>query len=64
MLSQLGLIEEDLASKLVAAVGFRNISVHEYAELDWTIVIMIATTGVANLRAFGRWAAALASALS
>lgn len=61
VLSELGLIEQDLASKLVSAVGFRNISVHEYAEVDWTIVIMIATTGVADLHAFGRWAAALAS---
>jgi uncharacterized protein YutE (UPF0331/DUF86 family) len=54
------LIELDLASKLVSAVGFRNISVHEYAEVDWAIVIIVATTGIEDLRAFGRWAAAWA----
>jgi uncharacterized protein YutE (UPF0331/DUF86 family) len=59
-LSRLGLIGEDLAAKLVSAVGFRNISVHEYAEVDWTIVIAVATSGIEDLRAFGRWAAALA----
>lgn len=60
-LSELGLIDNDLASKLVSAVGFRNISVHEYAQVDWKIVIKVATTGVDDLRVFGRWAAELAA---
>lgn len=58
-LSELGLIDNDWASKLVSVVGFRNISVHEYAQVDWKIVIEVATSGVGDLRAFGRWAAEL-----
>ncbi|MBC7624408.1 MAG: DUF86 domain-containing protein [Aeromicrobium sp.] len=52
-------MDSELALKLVSAVGFRNISVHEYAEVDWRIVIGVATTGLDDLRAFGRWAAEL-----
>jgi len=35
-------IEEDLANQLKRAVGFRNIAVHNYEEIDWKIVHSIA----------------------
>ncbi|MCF6334287.1 MAG: DUF86 domain-containing protein, partial [Spirochaetales bacterium] len=36
-----GFISETLALKLRKAVGFRNISVHEYQSIDWEIVFAI-----------------------
>ena len=34
------------------AVGFRNIAVHEYEEIDWDIVYAIATEGIADFQQF------------
>lgn len=59
-LADLGLMDEALAGKLVSAVGFRNVSVHQYADVDWAIVTEIAVDGLRNLKEFGRWAASLA----
>jgi len=42
VLSQAGLIEAELASRLKKAVGFRNIAVHNYEAINWTIVHSIA----------------------
>lgn len=61
VLSDLGLIERTLAEKLVRAVGFRNVSVHRYAEVDWSVVMRIADKDIEDLKEFGRWAAALVS---
>lgn len=36
------IIDGNLAMQLKKAVGFRNIAVHEYEEIDWTIVHAIA----------------------
>ncbi|WP_028672431.1 type VII toxin-antitoxin system HepT family RNase toxin, partial [Saccharospirillum impatiens] len=33
-----GLIDSELASRMKKAVGFRNIMVHSYDEIDWAIV--------------------------
>ena len=41
-LSLAGVIPEALAVELKKAVGFRNIAVHHYEEIDWTIVHRIA----------------------
>ena len=41
-LAQAGIIHENLAMRLKKAVGFRNIAVHNYDEIDWTIVHIIA----------------------
>ena len=58
-LSELGLIDRTLADKMISAVGFRNVSVHEYAAVDWKIVMKIVADGTEDLNAFGRWAASL-----
>jgi len=42
-LGRLGIISGDLASRMTKAVGFRNIAVHSYEEIDWQIVHAIAT---------------------
>jgi len=34
ILAQVGIIEQDLATQLKKAVGFRNVAVHNYAKID------------------------------
>jgi uncharacterized protein YutE (UPF0331/DUF86 family) len=41
-LAKTSVIHDDLAIQLKKAVGFRNIAVHNYEEVDWTIVHAIA----------------------
>ena len=43
-LKKLGLIDDTMERSLIAAVGFRNISVHAYQKIDWRIVYAIITT--------------------
>jgi len=52
LLAAEGIIEPDLARRLRAAVGFRNIAVHSYRSIDWWIVHDLATTGLEDLRAY------------
>ena len=40
-LKEEGVISSELAEKLIKAVGFRNISVHECQSIDWDIVFSI-----------------------
>jgi uncharacterized protein YutE (UPF0331/DUF86 family) len=54
------LLSEPLSKRLRAAVGFRNIVVHSYQSIDWTIVHALTHTGVEDFRAF---AAAIAPLL-
>jgi len=41
-LARAGGIDENLAVQLKKAVGFRNIAVHNYGQINWTIVHAIA----------------------
>lgn len=41
-LAKIGVLSEDSATRMKKAVGFRNIAVHNYKEIDWTIVHAIA----------------------
>lgn len=43
LLGREGIITETLATNLRKAVGFRNISVHDYQSIDWKIVESIVT---------------------
>ncbi len=52
-LSLAGVVPEKLAVQLKKAVGFRNIAVHNYEEIDWTIVHRIARH---HLSAFAEFA--------
>lgn len=47
-----GAIPPELAVRLRGAVGFRNISVHEYDKIDWARVHALITTGLEDFRAF------------
>lgn len=54
LLAKNGAIPDDLAASLARAVGFRNVAVHEYNELDWNIVYAIVTKRLVDFYAFGR----------
>lgn len=54
VLSERGMIDRSLAQKLQRAVGFRNVLVHEYTELDWKIVMQVLRTGTRDLGEFGK----------
>jgi uncharacterized protein YutE (UPF0331/DUF86 family) len=60
-LAKAGVINENLAQQLKKAVGFRNIAVHNYDEIDWAIVHAIARH---HLGDFTDFAKAIASRLA
>ena len=51
-LSEVDVITVELAERLRKAVGFRNISVHEYEKVDWEIVFSICTRHMSDFRAY------------
>jgi uncharacterized protein YutE (UPF0331/DUF86 family) len=53
-LAKRGLLERSLAERLRRAVGFRNVLVHEYTEVDWKIVMQVIRTGTRDLADFGK----------
>ena len=53
-LAQAGVIHENLAMQLKKAVGFRNIAVHNYKEIDWTIVHTIAGHHLGDFTEFAK----------
>ncbi len=53
-LAELGIIGEELASRMKNAVGFRNITVHNYEAINWQIVHAIATRHVGDFADFAR----------
>jgi uncharacterized protein YutE (UPF0331/DUF86 family) len=53
-LQKLGLISDDLANRLKKSVGFRNIAVHSYQEINWKIVYSIITTKLDDFVEFAR----------
>jgi uncharacterized protein YutE (UPF0331/DUF86 family) len=53
-LHRMGLIPERLAEHMVKAVGFRNIAVHAYKQINWSIVYSLITTRLVDFRAFAR----------
>jgi uncharacterized protein YutE (UPF0331/DUF86 family) len=60
LLARHGVVDTDLAERLARAVGFRNVLVHGYADVDDDRVVA-ALADLADLRAFSdavrRWAA-------
>ena len=49
-----GAIPEKLATQLKKAVGFRNIAVHNYGEIDWAIVHSIARHQLGDFTEFAK----------
>jgi uncharacterized protein YutE (UPF0331/DUF86 family) len=52
LLEKQGIIDAAIASKLRAAMGFRNVAVHSYETVDPRVVEAIATHHVDDLRRF------------
>lgn len=55
-LSQKHIIPEELSQNLRRAVGFRNISVHQYHKLDWEIIYKLAADHLENFKEFAKCA--------
>lgn len=53
-LRRLGVIPGTLAASLRKAVGYRNISVHAYGDVDWDLVYALITTRLDDFRDFAR----------
>lgn len=51
-LEKLNVINSALANSMVSAVGFRNLSVHQYDDVDWNVVYAICTVHLADIKAF------------
>lgn len=54
LMQKAGLLDQDLADKMRAMVGFRNIAVHDYGSLNLDIVRAIIERRLGDLRAFAR----------
>lgn len=54
ILAQLKVINSGLAERLIKAVGFRNIAVHSYQNIDWHIVFQICTRHLVDFRQFAQ----------
>lgn len=53
-LAERGLLAPDLALRMKKSVGFRNIAVHAYDNIDWQIVFAIVTHHLDDFEAFAR----------
>jgi len=53
-LSSLGIITDELSMNLRNAVGFRNIAVHNYQDIDWNIVFSIAHDKLSDFKVFAQ----------
>ena len=58
VLAHADVIPEHLAQQLKKAAGFRNIAVHHYEEIDWTIVHDIALHHLSDFSEFAKVIAA------
>jgi len=47
-------IGQEVGERMRAAVGFRNIAIHNYESIDWQIVYAICTTHMADFSEFAR----------
>ena len=54
ILAQQGVLNQELASSLKKAVGFRNIAVHSYENINWSIVHSIVKYHLADFSAFAK----------
>lgn len=53
-LARMGAIDETLCARMRAAVGFRNLAVHNYDAINWSIVFAIANEHLEDFRAFAK----------
>jgi len=53
-LADSGVIEQELAQGMRKSVGFRNVVVHNYDDVNWAIVFSICRNHLGDFRAFAR----------
>ena len=53
-LLRLDLITAELAARMKKAVGFRNIAVHAYQEINWKIVYAITTSRLSDFVGYAK----------
>ena len=53
VLARLAIISELIAKRMQKAVGMRNLLVHQYKKVDWSIVHRVATTDIQTVADFG-----------
>jgi uncharacterized protein YutE (UPF0331/DUF86 family) len=53
-LRNINLISDELAARMKKAVGFRNVAVHAYQEINWEIVYAIITTRLSDFVEFAK----------
>lgn len=53
-LARAGLIDAGLCQRMRAAVGFRNLAVHNYDTISWAIVFSIAKDHLDDFRSFAK----------
>lgn len=53
-LAQSGIIDADLATRMRKSVGFRNVMVHNYDDVNWAIVYAICTKHLGDFRTFAK----------
>jgi len=53
-LARMGAIDEALCVRMRSAVGFRNLAVHNYDAINWSIVFAIANEHLDDFRAFAK----------
>lgn len=54
ILEAMGLLDAKTAEEMVKAVGFRNVAVHLYQQIDWEIVLEIVSHRLNAFRTFAR----------
>lgn len=59
-----GVIDDELASRMRSAVGFRNVAVHAYVRLDWDIVHAVSHEGLEDFERFAACIAAVSGSAS
>lgn len=47
-----GIVDDALATRMRAAVGFRNVAVHAYQRLDWDVVHAVSHEGLQDFERF------------
>jgi uncharacterized protein YutE (UPF0331/DUF86 family) len=54
MLHEAGIIDAEVAERMIKSVSFRNVAVHRYQDIDWHIVFRIITDHLDDFRTFAK----------
>jgi len=60
LLEKAGLLDSGLAQRMKKMVGFRNVAVHDYTDLNYEIIKVIITERLEDFSAFNKFALQLA----